>query len=241
MERLQKVMAHAGVASRRKSEEWIKSGRVKVNGKVVTELGTQVSRQDTVEVDDVQIEREQPVYYLLNKPRGVLSTVSDDKDRKTVMDLLEGVKQRVYPIGRLDYDTTGILLLTNDGEFAHLLMHPSHEIEKTYVAKVKGQITKQDLQKIQSGIVINGRKTAPAKGRILSVDKKKNVSMVELTIHEGQNHQVKKMFKAAGYPVEKLKREKYGQLDLLGLQPGEWRELKNHEIQKLYQLAKQSN
>jgi len=238
MERLQKVMAHAGVASRRKSEELIQAGRVKVNGKVTRELGVQVSRQDTVEVDGVLIAREHPVYFLLNKPRGILSTVSDDKGRKTVLDLFPHVEQRIYPIGRLDYDTTGALLLTNDGEFAHLLMHPKYEIEKTYVAKVEGVVDKDSLRKLEKGIFIEGRKTAPAKARIMSIDKRKKVSIVEIIIHEGQNHQVKKMFKAIGFPVEKLKREKYGNLDLIGLQPGESRELKQFEIQKLTYLAK---
>lgn len=240
MERLQKIMAHAGVASRRKSEELILAGRVKVNGKTVTELGSLVSKQDSVEVDDVLIEREQPVYYVLNKPRNVLSTAFDDKGRTTVVDLIEKSEQRIYPVGRLDYDTTGIIILTNDGEFANMLMHPKHEIEKTYVAKLKGVFTKEDLKKIQKGVVIKGKRTAPAKARILSVDKKKNASMVELTIHEGRNHQVKNMFLNIGFLVDKLKREKYGNLDLAGLQTGEWRELKNHEIQKLYQLAKSS-
>src|SRR5699024_9560294 len=163
----------------------------------------------------------------------ILSTVSDDKGRKTVLDLFPHVEQRIYPIGRLDYDTTGALLLTNDGEFAHLLMHPKYEIEKTYVAKVEGVVDKDSLRKLEKGIFIESRKTAPAKARIMSIDKRKKVSIVEIIIHEGQNHQVKKMFKAIGFPVEKLKREKYGNLDLIGLQPGESRELKQFEIQKL--------
>lgn len=238
MERLQKIMAHAGVASRRKSEELIQTGRVKVNGKVIKELGTQVSRQDRISVDDVIIEREQPVYYLLNKPRGVVSSVSDDKGRKTVLDLFPNVEQRIYPVGRLDYDTTGALILTNDGEFAQLLMHPKYEIEKTYVAKVKGRVEKPKLAKLEKGIMIEGKKSAPAKARLLSWDKQKETSMIELIIHEGQNHQVKKMLQAIGYPVEKLKREKYGHVSLQGLQPAEWRELKKFEVQKLIRAAK---
>ncbi len=238
MERLQKVMAHAGVASRRKSEELIKEGRVKVNGKVTTELGTQVSQQDIVAVDDIIVEREHPVYFLLNKPRGTVSTVTDDKNRKTVVDLFPEVEQRIYPIGRLDYDTTGALILTNDGEFAQLLMHPKYEIEKTYVAKVKGMVTRSNLAKLERGIRIEGKKTAPAKARVLSWDQQKNTSMVEVIIHEGQNHQVKKMLQAIGHPVEKLKREKFGHLTLDGLQPSEWRELKKFEIDKLSRSAK---
>lgn len=238
MERLQKVMAHAGVASRRKSEELIKEGRVKVNGKTTTELGTQVSHQDVIAVDDIVVEREHPVYFLLNKPRGVVSTVTDDKNRKTVVDFFQGVEQRIYPIGRLDYDTTGAIILTNDGEFAQLLMHPKYEIEKTYVAKVKGVVERSNIAKLEKGIRIDGRKTAPAKARVLSWDQQKGTSVVEVIIHEGQNHQVKKMLQAIGHPVEKLKREKFGHLSLEGLQPAEWRELKKFEIQKLTRSAK---
>lgn len=231
-------MAHAGIASRRKSEELIQAGRVKVNGKVVTELGIKVNKNDTVEVDGVLVEREHPVYFLLNKPRGVVSSAADDKGRKTVVDFFPEVEQRIYPIGRLDYDTTGALILTNDGEFAQLMMHPKYEIEKTYVAKVSGLVNKETLTRLEKGVKIDGLKTAPAKARVLSQDRRKKVSMVELTIHEGQNHQVKKMFQALGHPVEKLKREKYGLLNLDGLQPGEWRELKAFEVNKLIQLAK---
>lgn len=238
MERLQKVMAHAGIASRRKSEEIIKEGRVTVNGKVVTELGVQVSKQDIIDVDGIEIAREHPVYFLLNKPRGVLSTVTDDKNRRTVMDLFPDVEQRIYPIGRLDYDTTGAILLTNDGEFAQLLMHPKYEIKKTYVAKVKGVVEKSTIAKLEKGVMVDGTKTAPAQARVVSKDKRKGNSMVELTIHEGQNHQVKKMFQVLGHPVEKLKREKYGLLDLAGLQPGEWREIKAFEVNKLKDLAR---
>lgn len=238
MERLQKVMAHAGVASRRKSEKLIAEGHVKVNGKIVKDMGVQVNRHDTIEVNGVPIEREQPVYYLLNKPRGVISSVSDEKGRKTVVDLFPEIEQRIYPIGRLDYDTTGALILTNDGEFAQMLMHPKFEINKTYVAKVKGLMNKQTLNQLEKGITIKGKKTAPAKGRILSQDRRKKTTMVELTIHEGRNHQVKNMFEAVHHPVEKLKRETYGTLNLEGLQSGEWRELKPFEVNELIRVAK---
>lgn len=240
MERLQKVMAHAGVASRRKSEELILKGHVKVNGKVVTELGTQVGSSDKVEVDGIPIDREEPVYFLLNKPRNMISAVSDDKDRQVVTDLFPQVEQRIYPVGRLDYDTTGALILTNDGELSQMLMHPKFHIDKTYVAKVEGLINNRSLSKLEKGIVLEGRKTAPAKVKLLSADKIKNVSMVELTIHEGRNQQVKNMFKAVGHPVQKLKRETYGTLNLAGLRPGEWRELKSFEINQLRNLVKQN-
>ncbi|MBS4750527.1 rRNA pseudouridine synthase [Carnobacteriaceae bacterium zg-ZUI78] len=239
MERLQKVMAHAGVASRRKCEELIISGHVQVNGKLVTELGYKVSTSDKIEVDGVPLYKEEPVYYLFNKPQRVISAVSDDKGRAVVTDYFQGLQERIYPIGRLDYDTTGLLLLTNDGEFANLLMHPKYHVEKTYIAKVKGIPTEQQLKKLKYGIKIDGKKTAPAKVKLLSGDTDKQTATIELTIHEGWNHQVKKMFMAIGTPVMKLRREKYGSLTLDHLGVGQWRPLKKYEVQKLKQEAMQ--
>lgn len=241
MERLQKVLAHAGIASRRKAEEIIREGHVKVNGKLVTEMGCKVSANDTIEVDGVPIEQERFVYYLFYKPRGVISAVKDDKDRKVVTDYFEDVPERIYPIGRLDYDTSGLLLLTNDGDFSQQLSHPKHEMEKTYVAKVKGTIYPKDLAPFSKGIKIEGRMTAPAKYKILKADRKAGSSLVELTIHEGRNHQVKKMFESIGFPVQKLKRERYGMLDLSGLRPGQYRPLTKSEIQQLRQSVKPSS
>ncbi|WP_430608037.1 16S rRNA pseudouridine synthase A [Enterococcus sp. AZ170] len=238
MERLQKVIAHAGIASRRKAEEYIVNGRVKVNGKIVRELGTQVGKSDKVEVDDVPIYKEEYGYYLFYKPKGVISAVSDDKGRKVVTDFFSHIKERIYPVGRLDYDTSGLLLLTNDGEFSQKLTHPSHEIDKVYVAKVKGLAKKHDLLPLTKGMKIEGYKTAPAAFEIISVDLKTNTSIVELTIHEGRNHQVKKMLQAVGYPVQKLKREKYGDLTLKGLRPGEYRNLNKKEISILLNQSK---
>ncbi|MBO0439062.1 pseudouridine synthase [Candidatus Enterococcus ikei] len=238
MERLQKVIAHAGIASRRKAEEYIVNGRVKVNGKIVRELGTQVGKNDKVEVDDVPIYKEEYGYYLFYKPKGVISAVSDDKGRKVVTDFFSHIKERIYPVGRLDYDTSGLLLLTNDGEFSQKLTHPSHEIDKVYVAKVKGLAKKHDLLPLTKGMKIEGYKTAPATFEIISVDLKANTSIVELTIHEGRNHQVKNMLKAVGYPVQKLKREKYGDLTLKGLRPGEYRNLNKKEISVLMNQSK---
>ncbi|MEI5992592.1 pseudouridine synthase [Candidatus Enterococcus mansonii] len=238
MERLQKVIAHAGIASRRKAEEYIVNGRVKVNGKIIRELGTQVGKNDKVEVDDVPIYKEEYGYYLFYKPKGVISAVSDDKGRKVVTDFFSHIKERIYPVGRLDYDTSGLLLLTNDGEFSQKLTHPSHEIDKVYVAKVKGLAKKHDLLPLTKGIKIEGYKTAPAAFQIVSVDLKTNTSIVELTIHEGRNHQVKKMLQSVGYPVQKLKREKYGDLTLKGLRPGEYRNLNKKEISVLMNQSK---
>lgn len=240
MERLQKVMAHAGVASRRASEKMIKEGRVKVNGAVVKEMGINVKKTDLIEVDSVPIVQEQKYYFLLNKPRGVISSADDPKGRKTVVDLLSGVEQRIYPVGRLDYDTTGVIILTNDGELTNQLTHPKFGVEKTYIAKVTGLIDKKAVIRLEKGVVIDGYKTRPAKARIIDVDSKKNTSLVELTIHEGKNHQVKKMLKSVGFPVEKLNRDKYGFLTAEGLQSGEWRELKQFEVNKLKQLVEES-
>ncbi len=237
MERLQKVIAHAGVASRRKAEELIKEGKVKVNGKVVTELGVKVTGSDQIEVNGLKVEREEPVYFLLYKPRGVISAVQDDKGRKVVTDFFKNIPQRIYPIGRLDYDTSGLLLLTNDGEFANKLMHPKYEIDKTYVAKVKGIPPKELLRKLERGIRLEEGKTAPAKAKLLSLDKKKQTSIIQLTIHEGRNRQVRRMFEAIGHEVIKLKREEYAFLNLRGLHTGDARELTPHEVKRLRALA----
>lgn len=238
MERLQKVMAHAGVASRRKSEDMILEGRVSVNGQKITELGYKVGSNDQVEVDGIPIYQEQPVYFAFYKPRGVISAVSDNKDRKVVTDYFPSISERIFPVGRLDYDTSGLLIMTNDGEFANVLTHPKHEIEKTYVAKIKGTPKPEDLRIFRRGVVIDGRKTAPAKYKILSTDRIKGTSIVELIIHEGRNHQVKKMFEAVGLPVMKLKREKVGSLNLLGLVSGQYRELSKKEVSQLLVEAK---
>lgn len=238
MERLQKVIAHAGITSRRKAEALIVAGRVSVNGKVVKELGVQVSPKDRVEVDGVPIEQEAPVYYMLYKPRGVISAVSDDKKRKVVLDFFVEVPERLYPIGRLDYDTSGLLLLTNDGDLSQKLMHPKHEVDKVYVAKVKGIAEKKQLLPLSRGIRIEGKKTAPARFEILSTDAATQTSIVQLTIHEGRNHQVKNMLKAVGLPVQKLKREMYGTLTLAGLRPGQYRELTKKEVNELKNQVK---
>jgi 23S rRNA pseudouridine2605 synthase len=237
VERLQKVIAHSGVASRRKAEQLIIEGKVKVNGEKITELGTKVTGSDKIEVAGVQIERENKVYYMLYKPRGVISAVSDDKNRKVVTDFFRHIDERIYPIGRLDYETSGILLMTNDGEFANLLMHPSNEIDKTYVARLKGMPNKGTLRQLEKGIKLEDGMTAPAKVKLLSSDKRQNKSIVEITIHEGRNRQVRRMFEAIGYPVQKLKRERFSFLTLHGLNAGEVRELTPHEVKQLRTLA----
>ncbi|MGF9966727.1 23S rRNA pseudouridine(2605) synthase RluB [Bacillus rhizoplanae] len=237
MERLQKVIAQAGIASRRKAEELIQQGKVKVNGKVVTELGTKVSAQDKVEVNNIPLEKETPAYFLLYKPTGVISSVTDDKGRKVVTDFFPEIPQRLFPIGRLDYDTSGLILMTNDGDFANILMHPKYKVEKTYVAKVKGQLTGEKIRMLEKGVMLEEGKTAPAHVKILSWDKRKEIAIVQLTIHEGRNRQVRRMFEAVGCKVMKLKRERYGFLELGNLRPGDARELSPHEVKQLRALA----
>ena len=201
-------------------------------------MGYKVNNDDYIEVEGNSIiDKESKVYYLLNKPRGVITSTSDDKNRKTVIDLIADLR-RIYPVGRLDYDTTGLIILTNDGVLANLLMHPKNKIDKVYIAKIEGIITKADIQKLEKGIVIGGFKTSKSKAKIIRIDKKNNTSIVELTIHEGKNHQVKNMFKALNYNVLKLKREKIAFLTLDGLNSGEYRTLSIKEVKKLYSMVK---
>lgn len=235
MERLQKIIANRGYCSRRKAEELIAQGKVKVDGVVIRELGYKADSSSIIEIDGTFLKNEDKVYYILNKPRGVVTTTSDDKHRETVVDLIKTDK-RIYPVGRLDYDTTGILLLTNDGDFANMLMHPKNQIDKTYVAKVKGIIKGEDVWNLSNGVIIDGVKTAKAKVKLKNFDRETQTSIVELVIHEGKNHQIKKMFEAIGFEVLKLKRERYAFLTLEGLNSGESRRLTPKEIKKLYNI-----
>lgn len=235
MERLSKYISECGIASRRKAEDLILSGKVKVNGEVIKELGTKVSGNDAVVVNGELLTQKIKKYYLLYKPREVISSVSDDKGRKTVIDFIK-TNERIYPIGRLDYDTTGIILLTNDGELSNILTHPSHNIEKQYLAKVKGFFKKEDANKLSSGIFLNGIKTKKAIFKMDRYDKKTDSSYVKVIITEGRNHQVKDMFKLLNYDVLKLKRERYAFLTLDNLKSGEYRELSIKEVKQLYSL-----
>ena len=235
MERLQKIIANSGYCSRRKAEELIQKGLVFVNGQKVSELGTKVQDNDEIMIDNHVLSVENKEYYLLYKPKNVITSTSDEKNRKTVVELIKTDK-RIYPVGRLDYDTTGILLLTNDGEFANILMHPSNEIEKVYLAKIDGILTKEELAILRNGVLIDGFKTSKAKVRIKQYSKTSNQSVIEITIHEGKNHQIKKMFEAVNHKVIKLKREKIGFLTLDGLKTGEYRQLTIKEVKKIYAL-----
>ena len=238
MERLQKVIASYGYASRRKAEDLIRHGKVLVNGKVITELGTKVLANDIISIDGVIINKDvKHEYYLLNKPRQVISSVEDKLGRITVRDLIN-TEARIYPVGRLDYDTTGLIILTNDGDFANMLMHPSYEIEKTYVAKINKILDKDDINKLKKGIVIDNRKVDIKRFKIRKRDVEKNTSIIELTIVEGRNHIVKKIFESMRIDVIKLSRVSYAFLTLDGLKSGEYRKLSIKEIKKLYALKK---
>ena len=237
MERLQKIIANSGYCSRRKAEKLIKQGKVKVNGLVISDLGSKASYGDTISVNGVNLKIEPKEYVLLYKPRGVVSSAHDEKGRKTVVDIVES-ENRLYPVGRLDYDTSGIILLTNDGELTNLLIHPSHEVEKVYLAKIDEVVKPTLVKTLSIGVIIDGKKTGRAKVKIKKIDLKKKISLVELTIYEGRNHQVKKMFEAIGYKVSKLKREKFAGLTLDGLKSGEYRHLNIKEIKTLYAVAK---
>ena len=234
MERLQKVIANSGFTSRRNAEEYIKNGRVSVNGEVVTQLGSKVNPSDIISIDGEVLNKiEKKVYYILNKPRGVISSVKDDKGRKTVVDLID-TDLRIYPIGRLDFNTTGLILLTNDGEFANHLMHPKNNIKKTYLAKIEGMLSREDIISLKKGIVIDGRRVDTSKFHIKKEDIEKNTSLVEITIVEGRNHIVKNIFSSLKHDVIKLTRTNYSFLNIDNLQSGEYRELTIKEVKKLF-------
>lgn len=234
MERLQKIIANSGYCSRRKAEELIKDGKVSVNGQIVTELGTKVDTSDTIEIEGHMLNKEtNKVYYMLNKPRGVISSADDEKGRKTVVDLID-TEERIYPIGRLDYDTTGLILLTNDGKLTNLLTHPSHEVSKGYLAKLNGIIDNEAIKALKKGPIVEGRKVEIVDFKIKKKDLNKDATYILITIIEGRNHIVKKLFKTLGYDVDKLTRVSYDFLTLENLKSGEYRPLTIKEVKRLY-------
>lgn len=234
MERLQKVMSEAGVASRRASEKLIKEGKVKVNNTVAT-LGMKVDSKDVITVNGKIIRREDKVYFLLNKPRGVISSSHDDKNRKTVVDLIKTDK-RIYPVGRLDYDTTGALILTNDGELANILTHPKNNIEKTYYVKMEGKLLGEEIHVLEKGVSVDGVFLKPDKIKFRKYDSKTNSTYASIILHEGHNHEIKKLFESINHRVIKLKRESIAFLNVLSLKSGEYRILNKKEVNKLYSL-----
>lgn len=237
MKRLQKVIAESGYTSRRKAEELIKIGKVKVNGKTVTELGTKVDNKDIIEINNTILSKETKEYYLINKPRGVITSTKDDKDRKVVTELIP-TNCRIYPVGRLDYDTTGALLLTNDGEFANILTQPKNRIEKVYLAKLEGIIKGDSINSLKNGVMLDNIKVVPSRVKLKKINESTNTSMVEITIHEGKNHQVKRMFEAVGFHVEKLTRERIGIFSIENLKSGEYRKLTPKEVAIVYSQKK---
>jgi pseudouridine synthase len=235
--RLQKIIADAGITSRRKAEELIVQGRVTVNGQVITELGSKADpARDHVKVNGKLLHRVTNLYHLLlNKPVGYVSTVSDPQQRPTVVSLVKGIKERIYPVGRLDYTSSGLIILTNDGELANLLMSRAAAIPRTYHAKVEGQPKREDLDRLQTGIVLDGERTAPAQVRLVAAREK---PWYEITLTEGRNHQVRRMFERIGHPVIKLKRVRIAFLTDHGLAPGEFRQLTPGEVERLKKWKK---
>ena len=233
--RLQKYLAECGIASRRKAEEYILAGKVKVNGNIVTELGTKVNP----DIDEIYFNNkiikleEKKVYILLNKPIGYVTTTRDQFNRNTVLDLIKGINKKIVPVGRLDMYTSGALILSNDGDFIYKVTHPSNEINKTYIATVGGIITNEDVEKLRNGVEIEDYITRSAKVKILKTDKEKNISRIEITIHEGKNRQIRKMCEAIGRKVMALHRTRIQTIDVKNLKIGEWRYLSELEVQKL--------
>ena len=236
-ERLQKVLAAAGVASRREAEKFITGGRVKVNGKLVTELGTKVSDRDVITVDGKSIRREEKVYRLFYKPRGVVTTMKDPEGRTCIADFVQDLQARVYPVGRLDYNTEGLLLLTHDGALAQTLTHPSHEFTKTYQVTVLGLVPQEKLDQLRLGVMLEDGMTAPAVVTLLGYDNERGLTNFEITIHEGRNRQVRRMCDFLGYPVRKLMRTRMGPLTLQGMRRGDSRELDEFEVTTLLEAA----
>ena len=232
-ERLQKILAHAGIASRRAAEGLIASGHVRVNGRIVTELGISADpRKDKIEVDGRRIVLEKPAYFVLHKPRGVVSTLSDPEGRPHLGEILQQLGARVYPVGRLDFHTSGVLLVTNDGELTEALLHPRKDVPKIYVAKLRGHVTVEDLDRLRNGVVLDdGHKTKPADVFVLREEDRN--TWVQITLFEGKNRQIHRMGEAIGHPVLRLARMSFAGITAEGLRPGQWRELEARELEKL--------
>ncbi len=239
-ERLQKVIAQSGICSRRKAEELILAGKVKVNGTTITTLGTKVDPKDRITVNGKTLSKDEKVYYVLNKPKGCVTTVKDDKDRDTVMNYVPA-NPRVFPVGRLDYDTSGVLLLTNDGDFANQMMHPRYHLPKTYEVNLQGMLSEDDVKKLRKGFTYQGEKFSPAKVFIKNKDYARDRMLLDLTIYEGRNHQVKKMMEALGHEVRRLNRSRFGFITVEDLRPGEARRLKPYDVRKLIAMAQEES
>ena len=228
--RINKYIANAGIASRRKADELIKAGKVKVNGKVMSQPGYDVADSDEVLVEGKPVQStENKVYYAMNKPLGVITSVNDDRGRMTVVDIMSDVEERVFPVGRLDYNTSGLLLLTNDGDFANRIMHPGHRMDKTYRVRVAGNISKIKISVLRAGVRLGKFKTSPARVDVITWNR--HSMILEVTIHEGKNRQIRRMFEAVGYPVQELERISIGNMKLGHLKPGQYRKLSRRELE----------
>lgn len=237
MERLQKVLAAAGVCSRRAAEQYMLDGRVKVNGEVIRELGFKVKKGDIIEVDGKRIQKENKVYYVMYKPKNVICAVKDDRDRKTVVDFID-CEERIFPVGRLDYDTTGVLILTNDGDFANAIIHPRNHIAKTYEVTAEGILKPEQIKALERGVVLDdGTTTLPAKVWVTNKNFEHKWTQLELTIYEGKNHQVKRMLEAVGSRVKRLHRASISFLHCRDLKPGQYRLMRPIEIERLRKEA----
>lgn len=228
--RINKYIANSGIASRRKADELIKAGKVKVNGKVMSQPGYDVADSDEVLVEGKPVQStENKVYYAMNKPLGVITSVNDDRGRMTVVDIMSDVEERVFPVGRLDYNTSGLLLLTNDGDFANRIMHPGRRVDKTYRVRVAGNISKMKISVLRAGVRLGKFKTSPARVDVITWNR--HSMILEVTIHEGKNRQIRRMFEAVGYPVQELERISIGNMKLGHLKPGQYRKLSKRELE----------
>ncbi|MBQ1787839.1 MAG: rRNA pseudouridine synthase [Erysipelotrichaceae bacterium] len=234
MERLQKIIAGSGICSRRRAEELILEGKVAVNGRIITELGFKADPEDEIKVEGRPVRKEEKVVYLLNKPKNVISSVSDDKGRKTVVDLIDS-PYRIFPIGRLDFDSSGLLLLSNDGELMQKIIHPKYEVEKTYEVTIDGLIRQDEIEQLCKGVIVDDYITSPAQVKLIRKNENRYTSFLEVTIHEGKNREIRKMFESVGYTVIKLHRISEAGIELGNLKSGEYRLLKPYEIKKLKQ------
>lgn len=237
MERLQKIIRDAGFASRREAEQWILEGRVQVNGKIITDLGSKADdKKDEILVDGMPLYKEKKVYFLFFKPKGIVTTLKDPQKRKTIQEFFKKIPERVFPVGRLDLDTEGLLLVTNDGDLMQGLLHPSKEIDKTYEAWVEGILDQDTIQKLKNGVLLSDGLTAPAKVKILKTEKDKDCSYIQIVIHEGKNRQVRRMMGAVGHPTISLRRTCFASLTLKDLKVGEYRPITEVELKKLREL-----
>ncbi len=236
MERLQKVIAKAGIASRRKAEELILANKVTVNGHVVNTLGYKVLGDDVIKVNGRIIKNENKVYYVINKPKNILSTTTDDRERTTVVDLVDTDK-RIYPVGRLDFDTTGLLILTNDGDFTNMLIHPRYHVAKVYDVTINGILDIAKLKELEAGVKLEDGKTLPCRIKIKHKDEEKKITVFDITLREGKNRQIKRMMEHFGFKVTKLHRKQFGNLNLTGLSYGQYRKLKSDEVIALKELS----